>query len=218
MLRRYFITGTDTEVGKTFVTTRLIKYLNQHGTVAMGFKPIAAGAEWIDQQWQNDDARAIMAVNPVQQEYASINPFCFEQPIAPHLAAERPPSVIEVVETVNRSLAQQQDIQVALIEGAGGFLVPLNESESFADLIKPLNAKVILVVGMRLGCISHALLTFEAIQSRGLDVVGWVANQIDPMMSCYAENLATLERLLAAPLLGELKHNAETFEQLTQSL
>ncbi|NVJ50421.1 MAG: dethiobiotin synthase [Gammaproteobacteria bacterium] len=204
-MRRYFVTGTDTEVGKTYTTVQLLHYLNRT-QVAMGLKPIAAGAQQVAGIWQNDDARAIKAANAFQADYALINPFCFPAAIAPHLAAPEPLSVAQVVATVETSLAQFENVDICLIEGAGGFLVPLNDKESFADLVAPLQCEVILVVGMRLGCINHALLTVAAIAQRGLKLRGWIANQIDPDMSHYAENIATLQQQIAAPMLTEIRH------------
>ena len=196
-----FITGTDTEVGKTFVTCALLLALKQRGIRAIGMKPVAAGT---DERGHNDDVEALLAASSVRAACELVNPCLFAAPIAPHIAAQETGRPIDLAHIVGcfRQLEQQAD--AVLVEGVGGFCVPLGERVDAADLAEQLALPVILVVGMRLGCINHALLTQAAIAARGLKLVGWVANCIDPAMSRLTENRAALEARLAAPLLGTI--------------
>lgn len=196
-----FITGTDTEVGKTFVTCALLLALKQRGIRAIGMKPVAAGT---DERGRNDDVEALLAASSVRAARELVNPCLFAAPIAPHIAAQETGRPIDLAHIVGcfRQLEQQAD--AVLVEGVGGFCVPLGERVDAADLAEQLALPVILVVGMRLGCINHALLTQAAIAARGLKLVGWVANCIDPAMSRLTENRAALEARLAAPLLGTI--------------
>jgi dethiobiotin synthetase len=193
MKQAYFLTGTDTDIGKTFVTCALLWRANQLGRKAAGLKPVAAGT---DASGLNDDVVQIRAASNVLLPLAVINPYCFKAAIAPHIA------------TIQKTLeCASEQADLLIIEGAGGFRVPLGNDGDSADLAVALGLPVILVVGMRLGCINHALLTVEAITTRGLKVAGWVANRIDPEMSCFAENLATLQGLIPAPLLGVVPYD-----------
>lgn len=215
-MKSYFVTGTDTEIGKTYATCLLARALAQQGKQAVCFKPVAAGAELIDDIWKNDDALALQQASNVPLSYAQVNPFCFKEAIAPHIAAEINQQTVTLNDIVT-SFNKLPQGDYCLVEGAGGFLVPLNNEQSFADIPKALNAQVILVVGMRLGCINHALLTAEAVRQRGLKLAGWIANQIDPDMNNYSENLETLSNQLAAPMLAEIKHGQQDLE-LMQSI
>lgn len=200
-MKSCFITGTDTEVGKTFVTSALLLALQQRGVRAIGMKPVAAGT---DNQGRNDDVEALMAASVVQAPHELVNPYLFHPPIAPHIAAQEAGCRIDLEHIVScfRQLEQQAD--AVLVEGVGGFCVPLGAALDAADLAEKLALPVILVVGMRLGCINHALLTQQAIAARGLKLTGWIANRIDPAMPRFAENQATLEARLAAPLLASI--------------
>ena len=198
-MKSCFITGTDTEVGKTFVTCALLLALKQRGIRAIGMKPVAAGTDALG---RNEDVEALIAASDVLAARELVNPCLFDPPIAPHIAAQETGRPIELAHILDcfRRLEQQAD--TVLVEGVGGFFVPLGETVDAADLAEKLALPVILVVGMRLGCINHALLTQAAIAARGLKLHGWVANSIDPSMARFAENLAALESRLAAPLLG----------------
>ena len=200
--RHFFVTGTDTGVGKTTVTVRLMQQLIAQGFTVIGMKPVASGCEWLDGRWQNEDVRQLTAASNVKAPPELINPYCFEPPIAPHIAAEQAGVSIDlsVIQSAYTQLTTMAD--VVIVEGAGGLLVPLNSKQSLADLIQVLNIPALVVVGMRLGCINHALLTAQVLQQQGIRFCGWVANSIDPQMSMPEENLQTLiYSLQQAPLL-----------------
>ncbi|MFT6916702.1 MAG: dethiobiotin synthetase [Motiliproteus sp.] len=207
MAQRYFITGTDTDAGKTLATAALLQAARQRGLRCFGLKPIAAGVETSAAGVGNGDALLLMAHSSVKLSYAQSNPVLLADPIAPHLAAQREGKNIRVDRLAGYCRgALLTPADLVLVEGAGGWRVPLNHRETLADLAKELKLPVILVVGMRLGCLNHALLTAEAIAADGLPLAGWVANQIDPQMRCYQENLDTLKSRLRAPLLAEIPH------------
>ena len=207
MAHSYFITGTDTDVGKTFAAAALLEAAQQQGKRCFGLKPVAAGSQGTAAGAGNLDALQLMQHSSVKLSYPQVNPVLLTEPIAPHIAAQREGKNIRVSRLVGYCRgALMTPADLVLIEGAGGWRVPLNHTETLADLAKELNLPVILVVGMRLGCLNHALLTAEAITADGLPLVGWVANQIDPMMSCYQENLDTLKVQLKAPLLAEIPY------------
>jgi dethiobiotin synthetase len=195
----YFITGTDTGVGKTLLSCALLHGLAAQGKLVSGFKPVAAGC---DEHDHNEDALALRAASTLQLGYGQVNPYCFPRAIAPHLAARHVGVRIEMrrILTSFDELAGQAD--EVIVEGAGGFLVPLNGDLTFADLARELDIPVILVVGMRLGCINHALLTMAAIEDHQLACAGWVANVLDEDMPALQENIDTLRERIAAPLLG----------------
>lgn len=201
----FFVTGTDTGVGKTFVTCALLQAFRKAGRAALAMKPVAAG---VDAQGRNDDVELLRAASSVAVDRALINPYCFNEAIAPHLAAQLHGQVIDgevIVRAFDRLSAQAR---FCLVEGVGGFRVPLAAGMDTADLAVRMGLPMILVVGLRLGCLNHALLTAEAIAARGLPFAGWVANRIDPQMPYWQENLATLRALLPAPLLGVLPWQA----------
>lgn len=198
MKQAYFITGTDTGIGKTYVACQLIREYVAQGYRVVGMKPVAAGCEFVDGQWINEDVALLTQASNLKAPLHWVNPYCFKAPIAPHIAAEQEGVEIQlaVIQQAFTELAQLADIVV--VEGAGGLLVPLNANDTIADLIALLNIPIMLVVGMRLGCINHALLTLEVIQSRRLPISAWVANPIDKSMLCYAENLSTLQSKMHA--------------------
>ena len=210
MKQRYFIAGTDTEIGKTTVSAALLRTAQARGFTTLGLKPLAAGAEQLDGHWRNDDALQLQAASSLQVGYDTVNPVLLRQPMAPHLAAELENRRLSVTQLAGfcRGALMSHPADITLIEGAGGWLVPINGRETLADLARELNLGVILVVGMKLGCLNHALLTARAIAADGLTLVGWIANEINPSMMGLADNLATLQRLLPAPLLGHLPHLA----------
>ncbi len=202
----YFVTGTDTGVGKTLVCCALLHAFKAQGKRAAGFKPVAAGC---DDEEHNSDAKALRAASSMQLTYGQINPYCFYSPIAPHIAAQHSGVRIEFSRILEsfKELAGQADM--VIVEGAGGFLVPLNDKQTSADLAQQLNLPVILVVGMRLGCLNHALLSAAAIAANGLELAGWVANVLDAGMPFLQENIAALHERLAAPLLGIIEYQAQ---------
>jgi dethiobiotin synthetase len=205
MSRAFFVTGTDTEIGKTFATCALLHAARARGLTALGMKPVAAGAQLVGGQWINEDAEALRAAGSFDPAGA-LNPYCLNTPVAPHIAAaeegvELAPAPILAALAVLRAQAE-----VVFVEGVGGFRVPFGPAYDSADLARDLALPVILVVGMRLGCINHALLTAEAVAARGLPLAGWIANQVAPAMLRFEENVDTLRARLAAPLLGALPH------------
>lgn len=203
--RGFFITGTDTDAGKTLVACTLARELRRAGERVAVAKPVAAGADWIDGQLKNDDALALQQAAGDWQSYEQINPMCFEEAIAPHIAARGATlSVDSVFQGLSSVLAESAD--TLLVEGAGGWHVPLNEQENLSDLAVKLALPVVLVVGVKLGCINHALLTAEAIQAAGLPLAGWVGSVVQPDMPALAENIETLNRQLSAPCWGVLPH------------
>lgn len=207
---KLFITGTDTDIGKTYISIGLLKTFAKQGKTTLGMKPIASGCTQTKQGLRNEDAVALQQASTVKLNYEQINPFAFETPIAPHLAAAKEGAEINL-----NQLAQacqeflQQPADVHIIEGAGGWRVPLNQHETWSDLIKLLPVKIILVVGMRLGCINHALLTYEAIKKDGCNIIAWIANCIDPQMPALKENIQTLKDKLPIPLLEVVPYEAE---------
>lgn len=217
MAKAYFITGTDTGVGKTLVAAGLLRRARARGMSTLGLKPVAAGCELIDGQWMNDDAHLLMEASSIAVDYTAVNPVALREAMAPHIAAERERREILCAELVDKykSLVDQADFTV--IEGAGGWQVPLSDTETMANLAAGLNYPVILVVGIRLGCINHALLTAAAIRQSGLHLAGWVANHIDADMPVATENVQTLEQRLDAPLIGRVqwqdKIDLEAFAQ-----
>ena len=201
MSNKYFISGTDTAVGKTLLTTALIKAAQAAGKTAIGLKPVAAGCEFEDGTWKNDDAIQLQAVGSTALSYEQINPVALQEFMAPHIAAAHEGKNIDAV-TLCRHVDGLPTVDLTFIEGAGGWLVPLNDSETMADIAVGLHTKVILVVGLRLGCINHTLLSIASIEQAGLQVAGWIANTIDPQMAALEENIKTLEQRIKAPLLG----------------
>lgn len=201
----FFITGTDTGVGKTFCACQLLHTARHRGLRTLGLKPLAAGCENTSEGLRNEDALLLQQASTVQLPYNTINPFCFELPVAPHIAAEMIGDALDAKTVAQkiRSVLEQADFDYALVEGAGGWCVPLNDMETLADVVKILQIPVILVVGMKLGCINHALLTAEAIRADGLALHGWIANDFGEPMTMLEENIATLERWLPAPRLSD---------------
>lgn len=197
----FFITGTDTGVGKTFAACALLHAAHARGLGTLAMKPVAAG---VDAQERNEDVERLIAASSIKAARELVNPYCFDAPIAPHIAAANEGRTIEPDRILHAfgKLAGRADF--VLVEGVGGFRVPLAEDFDTADLAVRLGLPVILVVGLRLGCLNHALLTAEAIRARGLPLTGWIANRIDPAMPHWQKNLAALQEGLAAPLLGTL--------------
>jgi len=207
----FFVTGTDTDVGKTFVSSLLLKELAKNQQSTLGFKPISAGCENTPEGPRNEDALILQAASSLAPAYEDVNPIAFLPPIAPHIAAEKCSREISLNELQDyyEALHKYQS-DYLLIEGAGGWRLPLNSTGQYlSDFVIQNQIPVVLVVGMRLGCLNHALLTMQAIERDQLKCLGWIANQLSSDMPYYQENLATLERLIDAPLLAEVPFSDE---------
>lgn len=198
MTKGFFVTGTDTGIGKTTISCGLLHAFAAQGKTVVGMKPIAAGSE--NGQWM--DVELLLAASNVNVTRQQINPYAFDPPISPHIAAQQAGMEIDLSVIHRAYLELSKQAEIVIVEGVGGFLVPINPSQMGANLAQKLNLPVILVVGMRLGCLNHALLTVQAIRAAGLTLTGWVANCMDPQMLVLAENIATLEQRLDCPLLG----------------
>jgi len=204
-MKRLFITGTDTEIGKTWVASALIRHLVAAGYRVAGMKPVASGCEATDAGLRNDDALRLIAESNVKLPYERVNPFAYEPAIAPHIAAREAGRPIDVKKI--SELAKTVEADYLIIEGVGGWCVPLGENSMLAELVAATADEVIIVVGMRLGCINHALLTAAQIKRDGMSLKGWIANHVDPEMHVQSENMATLQALMPCPLLGVLAWN-----------
>jgi dethiobiotin synthetase len=209
MIQACFITGTDTGVGKTLVSCALLHALAGQGLCAVGMKPVASGCRHEGGQLISEDVELLQAAGSLRLPLRQVNPYAFEPPLAPHIAAAQAGVEVSLSEIAAAFEALTAQADVVVVEGVGGFRVPLNASEDTADLAVLLGLPVILVVGLRLGCINHTLLTAEAIARRGLNLAGWVANRIDPTMAMQAENLAAITERLPAPCLGVMPHQAQ---------
>ncbi|MCX4026376.1 dethiobiotin synthase [Endozoicomonas sp. SM1973] len=210
MTKPFFVTGTDTEVGKTLISCGLLHKARQQGLSTIGLKPVAAGCNQTVEGLQNEDALGLQQCSTVKLPYQQVNPIALEPPVAPHIAAaeiNKPIRADRLVGYCRGALMQPADFK--LIEGAGGWRVPLNYRETLADVAKQLNCQVIVVVGMKLGCINHALLTYEAVVRDGLTVAGWVANQVQPEMSHLEANIETLQQMLPTPCLGVVPYQEQ---------
>ncbi|HCV41003.1 dethiobiotin synthase [Pseudomonas vlassakiae] len=205
MSQAYFIAGTDTDVGKTTIAAGLLHAARLQGLSTLGAKPVASGCSMTAKGLRNSDAQALIDESSIKLAYEEVNPFAFEPAIAPHVAAREANVALEVTvlaKAMRHVLEQGADF--TLIEGAGGWRVPLSNHANLSDLAIALKLPVILVVGVRLGCINHALLSAEAIARDGLQLAGWVANVIEPRTSRLEENLASLAERLPAPCLGRV--------------
>lgn len=201
LLGKFFVTGTSTNVGKTYATAAILKESQKLGRRVLGLKPIASGAE----HGINSDALELMESSNVSLSLSEINPFCFEPAIAPHIAAARAEVQLtadNIVDGLRTMLSLDTDL--CLIEGAGGWAVPINEHQMWSDVVRLMDVPVVLIVGMTLGCINHALLTERAIMADNCVLHGWIANPFDPDMEAYQENLETLKSRMKSPFLGEL--------------
>jgi dethiobiotin synthetase len=216
--RGLLVTGTDTGVGKTLVATALLRAMAGRGLRAVGMKPVAAGCALSAEGLVNEDVVQLVRASTFEAPRDWINPYCFQPPVAPHLAARAAGQVISLQRIIAAYGRLSRLADRVVVEGAGGLLVPLNEKEDFADLARLLHLPVVLVVGMRLGCLNHALLTAQAIAARGLGFCGWVANCLEPDMALFNENLDALRVRIPAPLLGVLPHLPETPEQAAKFL
>jgi dethiobiotin synthetase len=200
----FFVTGTDTGVGKTTFAVALIRALRQRGLNVATMKPVAAGCEWMEGRLSHDDVVALSAAANVKADPRLMNPYAFIPPIAPHIAAAQAGVAIEFDKIMAAYTALSAQSDVVVVEGVGGFRVPLGARLDTADMACVLDLPIILVVGVRLGCLNHALLTAEAIAHRGLKWAGWVANILEPNMDALDENIAELEMRLPSPCLGSM--------------
>lgn len=205
-MKGFFVTGTDTDVGKTWVTAGLLTCLNQAGLKTAAMKPVASGCSRRDGQWQNDDARLLMQFMSSESAYEDVNPYAFEPAIAPHLAAAMSGTEISLPVIMQRLEKLAAAAQMVVVEGVGGWLVPLNADQSVADLAKEMGLPVILVVSIRLGCLNHALLTAQSVRALGLPLIGWVANICDAGFTLVNENIDSLQKRLPAPLLATIPY------------
>jgi dethiobiotin synthetase len=204
-----FVTGTDTGVGKTLISSALLYGFSQAGLKAAGMKPLAAGAEMREGVLHNDDVFQLEAASSLALPRDLVVPYLLREPAAPHIAAALEQTAIDPQRLLSAYAQIAAQAEAVVVEGVGGFRVPLTDDFDTADLAEKLQLDVILVVGLRLGCLNHALLTAEAIAARGLRLAGWVANQIDPAMPHQQENIDALSQRLSAPLLGVVPHMAQ---------
>ncbi len=205
----YFIAGTDTGVGKTRITTGLLAAGRAAGLKVAGMKPVAAGAEWHDGRLINADAAMIADVSGQNTPYEWLNPYCLADAVSPHIAAQRANRRIDIRVIAAAAGRLAADCELFLIEGAGGWHAPISASESMADVARALEVPVLLVVGLKLGCLNHARLTRAAIRESACRYAGWAGSQIDPDFAAVEENCATLEQLLEAPPIAILPHQPD---------
>jgi len=204
MEKGYFITGTDTNVGKTWATIALMRYFKGQGKTVAGMKPVAAGCLMVDGRLKNEDALLIQENGSWQIDYDLINPYTYELPVSPHIAGVDNPVRLDVLAAPFELLKTLADI--VIVEGAGGWYAPLNEREAISDLAKALALPVIMVVAIRLGCINHARLTYQAIEHSGVKCAGWIAVCTDPDVLSRDENIQTIKAAVDAPLLAVLPY------------
>ncbi|WP_434666660.1 dethiobiotin synthase [Aeromonas sp. NJAU223] len=205
MATSFFITGTDTDVGKTLVARTLLQEFSALGLRCAGYKPISAGCTRTPDGLRNQDALQLQAAASLKLPYEQVNPFAYEPPIAPHIAAREVGETIEMAGlSAGLRAIEQAGAELVIVEGAGGWFLPLDRTHLLSDWVKQQNLPVIVVVGAKLGCLNHALLTVAAIRHQDLPIAGWVINRLDEHMSHYPENLDTLRGLMPAPFLGEI--------------
>lgn len=209
-----FVVGTDTGVGKTHVSCALLQALAQHHRRVVGMKPVAAGVVPWGEGWASEDSIALRAASTIAVPPELDTPVLLPDPLSPHIAAARAGVQIDIATIVQAYQALAAQADAVVVEGAGGFHVPLSPTETGADLAVALNLPVVLVVGLRLGCLNHALLTAEAIAARGLTLAGWVANRVDPDMLAPEENIAWLQQRLGAPPLADIPWGEHTAHSL----
>lgn len=201
----YFVTGTDTDVGKTVCTKALLQAANKQNKSTLAYKPISAGCALTEKGLRNEDALILQQNSSIQVAYDAVNPIAFKQAIAPHIAASENKCSINLT-TIDQGLAflQQQQSQLLLVEGAGGWHLPINNKQLFSEWVIEKQLPIIVVVGLKLGCLNHALLTTQSIQQSGLIIAGWIANHLQQDMPYVAQNIDTLKNHIKAPLLAEI--------------
>lgn len=212
-----FISGTDTGIGKTRVSCALVRSLCADGVVAVGMKPVASGARHSASGLRNDDAEALIAASGFTGDYADINPHVFADPIAPHLAARDDATSISIEHIRAAHMRLAATHRFVVVEGVGGWLAPLGDKLMQADLVKALGIPAILVVGMRLGCINHSLLTARAMAADGCRLIGWIANRIDPGMLRFEDNVESIRQRIQAPLLGIMEYAVDDHASINQT-
>lgn len=204
MHNSFFITGTDTNIGKTVMTCALIEHFKNKGHIVNAMKPVAAGEDIINGLKINPDVEKFTVVNSTKIPLKVINPYSFDEAIAPHIAANRNNKEVNLDYIKKQFLILQNKSEYLFVEGAGGYLVPLNESKTISDLISYLDIPIILVVGIRLGCINHTMLTVESIKNNNQQIFGWIANTVESDMEGNSENLDYLKKNINAPLIGNV--------------
>ncbi len=206
MIDALFVAGTDTDVGKTVASKAILQALAAKDLKTIGFKPVAAGSEFIEGEMKNSDALHLQSVATVARDYKQVNPYTLALPTSPHIAARYEHEIIDF-DVLSTTLSEHKAAaDVVLVEGAGGWRVPVSEDEYLSTWVQKEQLPVILVVGIKLGCLNHALLTAEAIEADGLTIAGWVANRINPGTEHYAEIISMLEKKLPAPKIGEIPY------------
>ena len=207
-MKNFFVTGTDTGVGKTWFTIALMTALKNAEYSVGGMKPIATGAEMINSELINEDAKLIMQNCSHKVSYNLVNPFVFALPAAPHIAAEIEHRIIDPSQIIKNFHTLNSAFDILIMEGIGGWRVPINDKYAFSDLVETLNLSVILVVGLRLGCINHAILTSESIKSQGIRLCGWASRHLDSTYDTPMETIRTLKKRLNCPHIGHLPYNS----------
>ncbi|EFH75144.1 dethiobiotin synthase [Vibrio cholerae] len=206
MRNAIFIAGTDTDVGKTVASKAILQALATHNIATIGYKPVAAGSDKTEFGYRNSDALHLMKAATVDMPYEDVNPYALVLPTSPHIAAKHENVTIDYALLSNKLSKHKQNAELVVVEGAGGWRVPTSDSDCLSTWVKQERLPVILVVGIKLGCLSHALLTAEAIRADGLELVGWIANRINPGTEHYAEIIEHLEGRLGTPKLGEIPY------------
>lgn len=214
MTKGLFITGTDTGVGKTWVTVAFMRHFKNQGHTVIGMKPVASGCLEIDGKLRNEDALLLQQNASIPVQYEWVNPYAYRMPASPHLAGAEHPPVLDDIRSIFQTLQQNADI--VLVEGVGGWRVPLNADSDVSDLARVLGLPVVIVVAIRLGCINHARLTYESIVRSGQACAGWIAVCSDNNMLLREENIATIQAMIDAPLLGVIPFMPEPdFDELS---
>jgi len=208
-MRSFFVTGTDTGVGKTRVSTVLLHALRQRGLRAAGMKPLASGSDATPDGWRNDDALQLLAASDPKPVYADLNPYALPAPLAPEIAAREAGVRVALPRMQEAFERLQATADTIVVEGVGGWAAPLTPELDQVDLVRALRLPVVLVVGLRLGCINHARLTARAIAADGVDLIGWIANEVDPEMQRQDENFELLRGRIQAPCWGRLPYQIE---------
>jgi len=213
--KRWFITGTDTEVGKTVASCALLQAANRAGYRTAGYKPVASGSDLTPEGMRNGDALALQRNSSLELGYSEVNPYVFEEPTSPHLVSRTTGIAIERAVMSQGLAALERKADWVQVEGAGGWFTPLSETWTFADWVREQQLPVILVVGVKLGCINHAMLTAAAVQAAGLRLAGWIANDVTPPGARHQDYLASLQARIPAPMLGEIPWLDDPFTQDT---
>ncbi|WP_375753478.1 dethiobiotin synthase [Vibrio sp. HN007] len=206
MIKAFFIAGTDTEVGKTVVSKAILQALGARGLETIGYKPVAAGCKETEEGMRNSDALHLQDASTMKVPYEDVNPYALAKPCSPHIAAREENVTVEYSVLSEKLAHHKECADVVLVEGAGGWRVPVSDTDCLSTWVKQEKLPVVLVVGIKLGCLSHAMLSVEAIQNDGLEIVGWAANRINPGTEHYADIIKMLEEKIPAPKLGEIPY------------